>query len=374
MKILQLFLLLLIFSCQHHDNLNPIESALQSKNNYIQNVVSNIEDYEVQIMLTKIHRSDNKVHFEDFEFQVNDSLYFYPASTVKLPVAILTLEKLNQQDSLLIDTPFFVEGDTITSTLKEDIIDIFAISSNDTYNRLFEFIGKDNINTSLTTKGIEPIRISHRLSTNNAYELISKPLIFSKNDSTLFTTHTLYNSEIEHLKLQRITKGLGYYSKGELISEPMDFSLKNYFPIRAQNEIMKRIFYPEAFETHQRFKLSDIQYDFLRKTMAIIPKEVGYDPKTYYDSYVKFFMYGDTKKPMPSHIKIHNKVGYAYGYLTDNAYIIDTKNNIEFILTATIHVNKNGIFNDDNYEYETIGIPFLASLGREIHHQIISTK
>jgi hypothetical protein len=67
-------------------------------------------------------------------------------------------------------------------------------------------------------------------------------------------------------------------------------------------------------------------------------------------------------------------VGYAYGYLTDNAYIIDTKNNIEYILTATIHVNANEIYNDDAYEYETLGIPFLAALGREIHHQIMSNK
>ena len=44
--------------------------------------------------------------------------------------------------------------------------------------------------------------------------------------------------------------------------------------------------------------------------------------------------------------------------------------NIQFILTATIHVNKNGIFNDDIYEYETIGIPFLAQLGREIHQYL----
>ncbi|NNF19140.1 MAG: hypothetical protein HKN61_05140, partial [Flavobacteriaceae bacterium] len=40
---------------------------------------------------------------------------------------------------------------------------------------------------------------------------------------------------------------------------------------------------------------------------------------------------------------------------------------IEFLLTATILVNENGIFNDDQYEYEEIGIPFLAALGRGIY-------
>ena len=57
----------------------------------------------------------------------------------------------------------------------------------------------------------------------------------------------------------------------------------------------------------------------------------------------------------------------AYGTLTDNAYIVDFENDIEFLLSATIHVNENGVFNDDVYEYDKIGLPFLANLGREIY-------
>ena len=37
-----------------------------------------------------------------------------------------------------------------------------------------------------------------------------------------------------------------------------------------------------------------------------------------------------------------------------------------FILSATIKVNNNRIYNDDKYEYDDIGFPFLAELGREI--------
>ena len=59
-------------------------------------------------------------------------------------------------------------------------------------------------------------------------------------------------------------------------------------------------------------------------------------------------------------------MGYAYGYLTDCAYIVDKKKNKEWLITATIHVNDNQIFNDDKYEYDNIGIPFLAELGRQL--------
>ena len=97
-------------------------------------------------------------------------------------------------------------------------------------------------------------------------------------------------------------------------------------------------------------------------------EELGYDKTEYYDSYVKFLMFGDVTQPMPEYIKIYNKVGYAYGTLTDCAYIHDIRNNVEFMVTATILVNKDGIFNDDAYEYDEIGIPFLAQLGRELYN------
>ncbi len=74
-----------------------------------------------------------------------------------------------------------------------------------------------------------------------------------------------------------------------------------------------------------------------------------------------------TQRSIPGHIRIFNKVGDAYGFLTDAAYIVDFKNNIEFILSATIYTNENQTFNDDNYEYAEIGLPFLKNLGQAIY-------
>jgi hypothetical protein len=101
--------------------------------------------------------------------------------------------------------------------------------------------------------------------------------------------------------------------------------------------------------------------------MKVLPREAGYDPEEFPDGYCKFFLYGDTTETIPDHIEIFNKVGFAYGTLTDCAYIRDNGTGVEFFLTATILVNKDGVFNDDVYEYDTVGIPFLAALGREIY-------
>ena len=124
----------------------------------------------------------------------------------------------------------------------------------------------------------------------------------------------------------------------------------------------------------EQFHLSEEQNSALLKAMHTVPRKVGYDPKTYYDGYCKFFMYGDTKENIPDHIEIYNKVGFAYGTLTDCAYIKDSKNQVDFLITATILVNKNGIFNDNDYEYEKVGIPFLAELGRQLYQLELSRK
>ena len=43
------------------------------------------------------------------------------------------------------------------------------------------------------------------------------------------------------------------------------------------------------------------------------------------------------------------------------------RNNVEFMLSATIHCNSDGIYNDDRYEYDSVGFPFLRNLGIAIY-------
>ena len=78
-------------------------------------------------------------------------------------------------------------------------------------------------------------------------------------------------------------------------------------------------------------------------------------------------MFGDSKEKIPDHIKIFNKVGLAYGFVLDNAYIIDLKHNVEFFLTAVVYGNRNGVLNDNIYDSDTQTIPFLAELGNVIY-------
>lgn len=354
-------------SCNNAPISDPLAKVLSSQDPRIKNVMENLDDHQVQVRYTQIDRRNDSIVFTDHDFQVDTDNYFYPASTVKFPAAVATLEKLNEIDSLSLKTRFFVEGDSVETTFAKAISEIFAVSDNAANNRLIEFLGQDDLNERMQRRGVYPIRISHRLSTNNADAVTTKPLVFYLNDSTTSLGEPIISAPIQPLTLKNIHKGMGFIDGESYQEGPFNFSLKNYYPIEAQSALLKRIIFPEAFPKEQRFNLSDDQRKYLLAAMHALPSEVGYDHEEFYDSYVKFFMFGDTMEPMPKHIKIYNKVGYAYGTLTDCAYIQDTKNNVDFMITATILVNNNGIFNDNTYEYDEVGIPFLAQLGRELY-------
>ena len=103
-------------------------------------------------------------------------------------------------------------------------------------------------------------------------------------------------------------------------------------------------------------------------------KSPVYSSPDYWDTYVKFLLYGSEKIIADPSIRIFNKVGDAYGFLIDAAYIADFKNKIEFQLSVVIHCNSDGIYNDDKYDYAEVGLPFMKNLGRVIYEYELKHK
>ncbi|MEZ4778724.1 MAG: serine hydrolase [Flavobacteriaceae bacterium] len=351
-----------------------MEKVLWSAHPAMLNVLHDPEKFEIQILYSEIQRDSlGSVTFIDHEFRNAPDTYFYPASTVKLPLAVLAFEFADQSEVIDIQTPYKIAGDSIIHTIEDDVRQIFAVSDNQAYNRLYELLGRDYVNIRLQNLGLGPIRISHRLEQENAGKQERDSLHFFWEKDTLYLGGGK-DSLIQSLDLKKLKKGIGFRKDEKLVNEPMDFSEKNYFPLVAQHNLMKHLFFPKHFPVQERFKISEKSLEILKKEMHTVPRNSGYNEMEFYDSYGKFFMYGDSKERIPDDFKIYNKVGYAYGTLTETAYIVDENKGIEFLLSATILVNNNEIFNDNTYEYETLGIPFLAQLGREIYLQEYEKK
>ena len=51
----------------------------------------------------------------------------------------------------------------------------------------------------------------------------------------------------------------------------------------------------------------------------------------------------------------------------DVAYVADFDKQVEFMLSARIYCNSDGVLGDDKYDYENMGFPFMKHLGEVIY-------
>jgi hypothetical protein len=388
----------ILLSCGGFDGENEdlLEGLMREHPDKFADILRNREHYEIQILYTQIDRDAHNVpSFRSYFFNFDSTRYFYPASTVKLPLVLLSLEKLknlniqglNKFTTMFHDSVYrgqlSVKSDSTAENGLPSIAHyakkILVVSDNDAYNRLYEFMGQKEVNRILHAKGYSSIRILHRLERpltpdeNRHTEAIQ----FKKGDLVILSQPMLVNDE-PIVVTNKVLKGKGFIRNDSLINMPFDFSYKNFYPLSAQQEILKSVIFPKSVDPQRRFNISDEDRAFVLKYMSQLPTETTspayYSDTAYYDAYCKFLMYGNDRAQIPSRIRIFNKVGDAYGYLIDNAYVIDFDNGIEFMLSAVINTNLDEIYNDSQYDYETLGYPFMKNLGQLIYEYELKRK
>jgi len=376
---------------------NLLQQLLKSDSEVFKTVLKDPNAYRLQILYTQIDRdAENNPQFTSHAFGVQTDHYFYPASTVKLPAAALALEKINRlningltkysplQINIAYDGQSPVMEDASAENGKPSLANyikkILLVSDNDAYNRLFEFIGQRQFTESMVAKSYTDTKIIRRLSVaaTPKQNRLTNPFKFYNGQSVIYDQPLEKNSEHYSIDMPDVRQGIGYMSGGKLVNEPIDFTNSNYYAVPDQQAVLKALLFPKAIPESQRFDLTEEDYRFLYRYMSMLPYEsrnpTYADRKEYFDSYVKYIMFGDSKENMPKNIRVFNKVGQAYGYLIDNAYVADFENKVEFLLTVVIQVNDNRIYNDNNYEYEETGVPFLAELGRAIYNHELKRK
>lgn len=351
-------------------------------------------ELQAQVIYTQIDRTKgNQPRFRHFYYGVQPDRYYYPASTVKLPVAVLALQKLHELNIAGLDlnttmiteaafsgqTPIYNDptSEDGRPTIAQYVKKIFLASDNDAFNRLYEFLGQEYINKKLHEMGYDSAQIFHRLDVALSEEQnrVTNPVLFYDTSSKVIYRQPLVVSKMPYQPRHTLL-GKGYKSNGTLVEQPFDFSQKNRLTLVDLHSILMSVLFPQAVQQAQRFNLAAEDYTFLYRYMSMLPRESDFPQydSTYDDAYVKFLFYGGSGPIEDSSLRIFNKVGDAYGFLTDAAYMVDFKNGIEFLLSATIYCNSDGIFNDDHYDYKTVGLPFLKSLGRAIYARELERK
>lgn len=362
----------------------------------LQEVINHPDTYRLQIIYTQINRDNqNRPSFKHYYYHVDSTYYFNPASIVKLPLALLSLEKLNRLNnpqvnkftSMQFDSAYSKQTKQWTDSTAQNgypsvshlIKKAFLVSENDPYSRMYEFVGQGEINRSLHAKGYYDTRITHRFVRMSPDEnRHTNPVRFiDKNGKLIYAQPAAYNTD--PFDTRRIdTLGRGYVvGNDSLVRKPFDFTGRNKLPLEAFQQLLQSVMFPESVPEKQRFALTPDDYRFLHQYLSQFPGETNYpnyDPTQYYNSYAKFFFMDSLHHSLPDGVRVFNKVGWAYGFLTDGSYVVDFKNNIEYMLTATVYVNRDGILNDNQYEYESVGHPFLYQLGQTIYQYELTRK
>lgn len=384
----------LIFSCKPNSQV-LFQEGLEDYPT-LQKVLADTAKYQVQILYTQMDRNEHgNPLFTTHPFNLDDSRYFYPASTVKLPIALLALEWLEEQqiEGLTLETTMLTDSvrpsqlPALTDSSAQNglpsighyIKKVLLVSDNDASNRLYELLGMDYINQKLVEKGLLYTVITQRLSFPISPEENRQfnPIRFVDKSGKILLEIPARQADSAYVVPGYPKLGKAYYKNDSLIQWGMDFSYKNKFALSDFHGVVQRIIFPEAFVGTERFAINEEHRNFVLTYMSMLPKESkfpAYALPEYYDSYSKFFKFGTDKSAIPTRFRLFNKTGWSYGHLIDGGYFVDFETGVEFFVSAIVYVNEDQILNDDKYETDEIGLPFFAELGEYLYQRELKRK
>jgi hypothetical protein len=223
----------------------------------------------------------------------------------------------------------------------------------------------------LSECGIGDIRLLHRLASGCTPEQnrVSRPVCFyDRSGRVIYEQAGAVSTGSDTNPLAPVSFGRAFMENGELRPFPFKADFLNYASLDDLHRFLTAIICPETVVPDRSMHLRGDDYRLLRTWMGLLPRESGMPRFTaYQDNFKKFFLFGGTDRPLSPGLREFNVVGRAYGFLSDVAYLADPEEGIEFFLSATVYVNDNEIINDDVYEYDTIGKPFLAEVCKTVY-------
>jgi hypothetical protein len=314
--------------------------------------------------------------------------YFYPASAIKLCGAVAVLLTLNEHNrrhgtalglsSKLVIEPRFagdqrIEADPSnvvdgTLTVAHMLRKLLLVSDNAAFNHCFDLCGQDGLNRAMWNAGLPSVRLWHRLSESRtlAENAVTRAVVvdgvtFPARDAAV----PLKNDAWVDLAV-----GSAFWNGDKKVEQPMSFAQKNVIRLVDLQDLLVEVVRPEFTTGSRGFpELTTGQRAFLVQALGELPRESTnpqYDPAKVPDHACKFVLRGVREVVPAPHLRIHDKIGRAYGFSIENAWIEDTRTGRGFFLAIVLYTNPDGVLNDDRYAYDTVAEPFLDAAGKAI--------
>lgn len=382
------------------DDITPERKAeLEARITRFESVLANPRELRVQVVLGIPGELDGKRTLVRKNWRAGAE-YFYPASAIKPLGAVVALERMHELQrteapKLSLDTPLAFWGerrggpivandadnlDGGQLTLRHLIREALIVSDNESFNRLYEFCGQTRLNESLWKSGIRSARILHRISVRMSLvdnrrtpavelRLAAGPLTLPEQTGALTLSH------VEDR--ETVLVGKSRMEANKLVPGPMSFIARNGVSLAELQTALARIVSPELSFEGEPFALDTEDRTLLLEALSTFPgdsKNPKWDRAQFPDDFAKFFLGGATRVIPRERLVLYNKVGLAYGFTTDNAYIGDRASGKGFFLAATLYADSDGTVDDGKYDYETLAIPFLNDLAEICAREVLGGK
>ena len=348
-----------------------ITSVLAAMRHRFREIVEVPERFRLQIEYA--YPGNHGWQFESFR---RSAEWTAPASTVKLPMAIFALLRLAQLGLTraarlkVIEPPSCAaQADELGEfeAIERTLVRMLVLSDNGAYNRLYEFVGGHRVPSLLKRFGFPNAKLQARLgSCNPAENARGRGVVLADAAGKVLWQDTNAHDiaiAAPSSAMPMAKVGAAYIDFNDnRIDEPKDFKFSNHWTLSDAHALMLGI---AGVRTHPLINaLSRTDVAFLRATLRTLPREAGFPEADYPDAWGKFLLHGDQTSRLPINTRSTNKIGQAYGFLLDSAWLEDAAH--QCVLSAVIYVNRDGVLNDDQYEYDQLGLPFLAELGRRL--------
>jgi hypothetical protein len=370
----------------------PLTNELSGAGPALLAAIRRAELLRVQILISEaVERPGAPARLQQHGFRV-DAEYFYPASSIKLCAAVAALqeaERLEREHGLVglaeapIDFGPLFPGDKRQTeapdhlangriTIAHEVRKLALVSDNQAFNRLYDFVGHEQLNRAMHSLGLPSVVINHRLSDprsvpdQRASAAIAvglaggRSLDIPARHSQLALTNPAPGRLI----------GEAHLRGDQLVREPMDFAGRNGISLVDLHNLLAKLVRPDIAIPGRPLELSPEHRRLLLDAMTIYPRESSdphYPAAEYPDDNCKFLLPG-VRRVFPEtapgrRIEITGKIGRAYGFSVENSCLRNPANGRTVFVTAVIYTNDDGVLNDDRYEYGTVADPFLADLG-----------
>ena len=311
-----------------------------------------------------------------------DADYFYPASAVKLLVASSALEKLAElrdgagdgrrhPDVTLRSRLRFIDGagstrKVVTTTLRGELEKALVLSDNDAHNRLFDFVGRDELGELLARVSLPRARIMHYLGEALDHE---PPVIeFSPAGRSIYVAQR-NGFAAPPPPTEGTALGKAYINgSGQIVQRPMEFAEKNYVPLRELQDILVATMRPDLVDPAAVPRLSPGDRAELRAVLSTLPSELKQmrglraDQLRVVDETYKSFHRAFVRARPTDRLRVYGKSGRAFGFSVENVYVADETTGRSLFAAVTIYAHDSGTVGDDRYEYESVASPFVGKV------------